>query len=138
MLRPPSTLTRALRALVALVTVWCLGCSAFEPLLDHLAGAPAGSEMICASDTGIGERVEGSLPSAVPDAGLQARLTSSDVPAESHAYECGCQSCHAVQLAFVAVAPATPALPARLQTLEPTTPPSVSREPLVPPPQRDL
>ena len=148
MLRPPSTLTRALRALVALVTVWCLGCSAFEPLLDHLAGVSAGVGMVCASDGGASERLDVSPSSAESSGGAAAAALSSpsvtsiaaptDAPAGQHAYECGCLSCHAVQLALAGVAPARPAHLERLQALEPGTPSSVSREPLVPPPQRAL
>lgn len=145
--RPPSTLTRALRALVALVTVWCLGCSAFEPLLDHLVGVSGGVGMVCASDAGAGERL--AVPPAPSEsngaqaAGLSAPSRTSvaapsDAPAGQQAYECGCQSCHAVQLAIAGVAPSPPAAPERLQVLEPVTPSSVSREPLVPPPQRAL
>jgi len=48
-MRRPSHLTRAIRSLTAFLTVWCLGCSAFDQLVACLMPT-AGPTMVCASD----------------------------------------------------------------------------------------
>ena len=45
MRRRPSPLVRSLRAFVGLATIWCLGCSSYEPFLDSLLGTRAGTMM---------------------------------------------------------------------------------------------
>jgi hypothetical protein len=127
-MRRSSLVIRFLLGLTALATVWCLGCSAFDPLLAALFPG-AGATMVCASE-GSGSST---LTRPVTDGG------SGVIAAASHegaaATSCGCESCHApvpTQLAAV-----VPALPLPHQPLgEPGVPPSIDRTPLVPPPQR--
>jgi hypothetical protein len=122
-----------LRGLIALATMWCLGCSAFDPLLDHLAGVSAASGMVCESD-GYGgpvtERVGGAAHAELPAVHV---VPTTDAGSDG-GYVCGCQSCHAASLAAYALSieplPA-PSVPAT----EPIALLSVVREPLVPPPQ---
>src|SRR5438046_3153073 len=52
--RSPATLPRAARALVGLVTIWCLGCSGYDPLLRSLVGANAGAMMACDPEMPMG------------------------------------------------------------------------------------
>ena len=133
MRRQPSLVTRLFRALTALVTVWCLGCSGFEPLVSGLLGANVGG-MTCGG--------ESSAPRSLPSAGGAGVATQASIggPADAHGdrgYDCGCQSCHAAeaqlaampQRAGVAVPPAPAAVERHL---------SIEREPLVPPPQLAL
>jgi len=49
----PSRLTRTLRSLTALVTVWCLGCGAFDPLIASLFPGADGPMMVCASEAPV-------------------------------------------------------------------------------------
>ena len=128
-----SPLTRALRAFTALVTVWCLGCSAFEPLLAGLTGESGGFGMSCASEPGR----EGL--STVVTAGGGGAMTV-DAPSTENSPDdclCQCQGCHA---------PSPNAIEVILERLAPPSLPSagpdaflsVARQPLVPPPQRSL
>ena len=123
---PPSPLTRASRALTALLTVWCLGCSAFDPIIAHLAGIDAG--MICGADD-IGT---GSVVSTGADG-----ETATVVPVDGHGESqvvCDCQSCAAPAPALVADA-ADPSPAPGTDAADRVTPPGLDREPLVPPPQ---
>jgi hypothetical protein len=129
----PSLLTRVLRAFTALVTVWCLGCSAFEPLLVALAGDSGSFGMSCGSE-GI---VEGGA--VVADAGGDGAMIVRDASTESSSRDClcQCQGCHAPSpIEIVATVERTPAQ--RLPVARPGVPLSVLREPLVPPPQLSL
>jgi hypothetical protein len=148
MRRPPTFALRVLRALTALVTVWCLGCSAFEPVVSRLAGETVDTGMVCAGEASesagatiaaSADRASSSAPMpAMPTAGAAhaEQPSALAVPTEHGArgYVCGCQSCHAPEPMLAAVpAPATPspaAAPAAPRLLV-----SVVREPLVPPPQ---
>src|SRR5258708_29980662 len=84
----PTVLILAGRALTALITVWCLGCSAYEPLLDSLVGSGASAQMSCGPKMGVMktalESQGGGSGSALPDSSAQA------------GYVCGCGSCHSV------------------------------------------
>ena len=128
-----SPLTRALRTFTALVTVWCLGCSAFEPLLAGLTGESGGFGMACASERGP----EG-LSTVVNAGGGGAMIV--DAPSTGNSPDdclCQCQGCHA---------PSPNAIEVILERLAPPSLPSagpdaflsVARQPLVPPPQRSL
>ena len=135
-MRPgPSFVTRALRALTALITVWCLGCSSFEPLLAGLLGS-AGPGMVCASEGGS-ESAKSPGTDVAGDRGSAASIGTSEEGASLRGFACDCQGCYAPSpvLPTVALDP----LPAPSQPLtEPATPSSVEREPLVPPPQPAL
>lgn len=121
--RPPSLPTRLARALVALITVWCLGCSGYEPLLDSLLGNADGG-MSCAE--------------MVQSADHGASATSSAVgaaTAQHDSFDCGCgQSCHASSPLSGTPRSVLDVVPA-VASLEVSTPPSVTRAPLLPPPE---
>jgi hypothetical protein len=130
-MRRPSYLTRVLRTLTALSTVWCLGCNAFDPLIAGLFSEPGARMMVCAS--------EESVPTAVGQMAPLNQAPSVSVPAAdpqgSEGATCGCSSCHAPVPTSFAVAAPLPPLPRQSPT-DIIAPPSVERAPLVPPPQR--
>lgn len=142
MRRNRAPVTRLFGALTALVTVWCLGCSAFEPLVEHLLGG--GSGMMCASESGVGMsdemRATPAGSEALPSAGPQDHVPSTVSAAQDHGgrgFSCGCQSCTSASpttVAFVAPELAAP----RAHAWRPATQLDVPREPLVPPPQSAL
>ncbi len=123
-MRPPSSLIRTLRALTALVTVWCLGCAALDPLISELAAQPGSALMDCASEgavAAINVDEEPSVSAYAPDEKQSGAI-------------CDCQSCLAPAPTVVAAAPAAPPAPddpARSFA----APTSIERAPLVPPPQ---
>jgi hypothetical protein len=132
-----SPMSRALRALTALVTVWCLGCSSFEPLLASLLGEEGVGGMACASESAI----RGPRPGRSAGAANDGRLAVNAVAAldtEAHRdFNCGCQSCIAMSLPALLV-DAGPSVVPSVPASEPLTLVSIEREPLVPPPQRTL
>src|SRR5689334_6016172 len=103
-------------ALTALLTVWCLGCSGFEPLVAAMSDHPAAPSVASAPLDG----------------------TSMMAQAECADSDCACgHTC-------IAEWPASPATPAS-RALAPTAasidlaqPPSIARRPLIPPPERTL
>ena len=128
-MRHRSRLIRLLLGLTALATVWCLGCGAFDPVLTALFPG-AGATMVCASEASA----SGAIAKSAGNTGSAVVALTASHDAGS-ATSCGCDSCHAPapsQLAVVAPTPILPHPPAS----EPTTPPSIGRAPLVPPPQR--
>jgi hypothetical protein len=124
-MRRPSLVTRVLRSLTALVTVWCLGCSAFDPLIASLFPGD-GPMMVCASEgprsVQPGATNESSVSAPAPDRGA------------SDGTSCGCASCTAPAPTGFAVAAPAQALPQQPAT-DAISPSSVARTPLVPPPQ---
>src|SRR5688572_23318520 len=116
--RPHSSLAvRLLRASTAAITVWCLGCSAFDPLLSQLAGRSAGA-MICADDEPAGGAAT-ALAEQDPG-GARVRATADDDGQSGDAL-CDCQSCTAPSPApLLAVIPGSP-LP-RLAAVPSATP----------------
>jgi hypothetical protein len=142
MRRPRRSATRLVAALTALVTVWCLGCSAFDPLVEHLLGV--GSGMVCSSEGGA------VIGSEMPAAGMEAE-TPTSTASQSHGVStvsatqdsgasgisCGCQSCTAPSPAMQVVAsPAVVSPEAHVWSA--TTLLDIEHEPLVPPPQLAL
>jgi hypothetical protein len=127
-MRPPTrTSLCALRALVGLVTVWCLGCSAFEPLLSQLFGRPDAVGMEC-----------GPGASQAPADGVgQPAVGAPERPEGAAAFSCGCQSCQVPSPTLAMLAPHEVPTPF-VEPVQLTAPQSVEREPLVPPPQRAL
>src|SRR5437868_1051407 len=102
MRRRPSILLRSSRALIGLVTLWCLGCSSYEPLLDSLLGSAGG--MVCppgmAMAHSTGDEVAASNERAV------ANASTVSAPADARSFDCGCGgSCHAPSVAFATAAP---------------------------------
>ena len=138
MRRHPSLRLRVLRGLVVLVTVWCTGCSGYEPLLDAALGR-TGVGMDCASEDG-----EPPGPAQAPRAGVTAERSHavaaiSTLPMSSgdNGFSCGCTSCHAVTLASWSFTPLpTPAISVANATELPLV--SVARTPLLPPPERTV
>jgi len=128
-MRPISRATRLLRGFTALITVWCVGCSGFEPLLDAAFGARA-SVMTCGSDAAsMGATM---APSSTDDSRGHAIISAA---ADAHrGFDCGCGSCHSVAptvWAFPSVPSIAPAMAlGHIGALV-----SVARAPLLPPPQ---
>jgi len=122
-MRRHSLPTRIISTLVALVTVWCLGCSAFEPLMAQLAGMNPGSTMECSPNGGMVSQ---------PEAGGSA--VEAVVAGAHHAYECGCQSCYAASPTMAAANTVAPKVPDVVQ-FKAQPAPGTDRAPLVPPPQ---
>lgn len=129
-MRYPSRVTRTLRSITGLLMVWCLGCSAYDPLIAALVPALDGRVMVCAAD----ESAEMASVVMAADGAERAIGATADRQGESDA-TCGCDSCHAPAVALHAVAMPPAALPHQPSS-EPGIPPSVDRTPLVPPPQR--
>jgi hypothetical protein len=129
MRRRPSPLLRATRALTALITVWCLGCTGYEPLLSTLLGESAGGMMACGSVMGT------AAADAVSPAGHGTNQAAvSDAAQSNHSFDCGCGSCHAAA-PTQPIGRAPSSLPLALAQHEPSEPASLSRAPLLPPPQ---
>jgi hypothetical protein len=126
MRRRASPLVRIVRGLIGLVTVWCLGCSAYEPLLGSLLGSKAVAMMACDSEPAFA--AEGARASQ------ESRITAP-TSRDSNDYDCGCGgSCHAPS--------ASVARPTELRSpvavviaFQPIEPASISRSPLIPPPE---
>ena len=57
MRRPPTASSALVRLFTGLITVWCLGCSGFDPLLDSLVGSS--SDMICGSAMTMSQSADG-------------------------------------------------------------------------------
>ena len=125
-----STLVRALRALTAVITVWCTGCSGFEPLMNSMLGSEIAA-MSCAS----------AQRDTMPGMGMTAADTQDDgrsvaaAGEDARSVDCECGSCHAVAVTHEVVAEvATP----RPQGAHTELPSLVSAEPsaMRPPPNR--
>jgi hypothetical protein len=113
-----------------MMTVWCLGCSAYQPVLAAVLGLP--TSVVCSDDMPVASQAlageTASEASAVSDLKTPESDSEPDVT-------CGCQSCSApvagqdapviAAAPFVAPADATPQQPA-----------SIVSEPRDPPPQR--
>ena len=133
MFHRPSPTLRAARALTAVVTVWCLGCSGFEPLLDALLGEEAGSTMACAPSS---DPTDGTTSGAVSDLSTAEDAVVAAPAAAHRGFECGCgQSCQSTTLPGTYVAPPLAGVP-HIAAADVTPPPSVVRTPLLPPPER--
>ncbi len=121
----PSLITALTRAIAGLVTVFCLGCSSYEPLIQSLLGQTSG--MTCGSEMGM------TTASADQPSSTGAALSA---PGASHRnLDCGCSSCTgASPLSFVLALPAARQPEAYSPMVE--EPSSVTRAPIAPPPQR--
>lgn len=131
MYRRTSPLLRAARALIGLVTIWCLGCSGYEPLLGALLGPGAGSMMACDTGMTMGTPDTASSMSSAVNGG---ELGVSALGAVGHGFDCDCGSCHAPSPTHATAAAPESSVPAIAQR-EPSEPASVSRSPLLPPPE---
>lgn len=138
MRRQPSTALRALRCFVVLVTVWCTGCSGYEPLLDAALGR-SGVGMDCASENGApSAKSQGRAPAVAAEQSHAAGAISVlPMSSTEKGFSCGCSSCHAVTLASWSYTPLPAPAIALANALElPLV--SVERVPLLPPPERTV
>jgi hypothetical protein len=143
-----SRASRALFAFIGVMTVWNLGCVGFQPLLGSMMGSSASAGVVCdaegmlvtpttaSSQASVSE--ESSVKPAVPtNVNSTVAAAPTDRDAAGQSMNCGCQSCCAPPSAPRILAVANVAVP-----LAPignhVTPPSISRTPLVPPPQAIL
>jgi hypothetical protein len=119
----PTVLILAGRALTALITVWCLGCSAYEPLLDSLLASGASTGMSCGSEMGT--------KNDLASTGQNTVLSS---PAAQAGYACGCGSCQSETPQSWSVATSATRIPSTIEAVvvEPT---SITRAPVAPPPE---
>jgi hypothetical protein len=140
--RPSSRAARTLRLLTAFVTVWCLGCAAFDPVLGQLAGSADSSGMVCGDEmvggTG-GDAPSGNVPTATSLRGSPSGPSVSAAASDHHTagYDCGCQNCHAPEMTRAAADASARPVPTAAQH-EPQALVSVVREPLLPPPELAL
>ena len=135
--RPPSIPLRVLRGFVVLVTVWCTGCSGFEPLLDAaLGGSQVG--MVCASEeSGTDGRAQRPASAAAANAPSAAAVSAAPASTSERGFNCSCSSCHSVTIASWSFTPlAAPLLPPAFAAELPLV--SVGRSPLLPPPERTV
>ena len=128
-MRRPSTLLRAVRAMTAVITLWCLGCSGFEPLLDAALGSGS-TVMTCGSDGGA----VGASLSASPD-GSTGHATVSASADGHRGFDCGCGSCHSASPSTWALQ-SSPHVAPTMSFAHVGELLSVVRAPLLPPPQR--
>jgi hypothetical protein len=129
-----SRFARVLMVLTSLVTVWCLNCSAFEPLLDALLGVRAGvmscATMAAASDSNASRAADAS---GVNRAAIRH---VSDIGHQRAGFDCGCGgSCHAPD-ASASRAGAVRVAPPMIAVIDAVQPISAVRVPLLPPPER--
>jgi hypothetical protein len=139
-----SRTARAAFAFIAVMAVWNLGCIGFQPLLVRMIGSAASMGMECDAEGMLVVPTTASQPDAsasatggVDRAGSVIAAAPSDHGAAGHPVSCGCQSCHAPPSALQAIAVDGASVPLA-RALTPATPPSISRAPLVPPPQAVL
>ena len=135
-MRRASAFTRVSRALVGLVTVWCLGCAGFEPLLDTWleTGAVAGMSCGSATETASTMDMTSRADATTANAGDPTQMSVS-VPAQHHGNECGCgQHCTAPTPSLPTAASAAQ-LVSHAAPLPVIIPASHSQAPLLPPPE---
>lgn len=129
--RRPSLSLRLSRALVGLVTVWCLGCSSYEPILTSLLGGRAVGMMTCDGETGAASNLGVAAATSAP----LENSPAVSAPAENRGFDCGCgRSCHASAPNLPAAAQRPAPVPGADQ-FAPTAPAAITRTPLLPPPE---
>jgi hypothetical protein len=134
--RHPSISLRVLSGFVVLLTVWCTGCSGFEPVLEAaLGGSEVGME--CASEQSGAGRSKESPSAAAANAQSAGAVSATPASSNERGFTCSCSSCHSVTIASWSFTPlaAPPLLPAFATELPLV---SVSRMPLLPPPERTV
>ncbi len=131
MRRRTSPLLRATRALVGLVTIWCLGCTGYESLLDAWLGDSSVALMSC--DSAMGVDIATSAGAVEAPATKSGDAAVSEL-ANHRGFACDCGSCHAPPMNPRAVL--VPRLaPVAVVHFQPPEPASISRTPLLPPPE---
>ena len=129
-MRRPSRFVRTGRVLVGLITLWCLGCSSYEPLLSALLGGKATTMMVCDADMTPPTASDASTTADRDHAGGTVSAAATD-----RGFDCGCGgSCHAPSPAFAAIA-APLSRVASVDQQQPSEPLSIARTPLLPPPE---
>src|SRR4051794_11193270 len=101
-MRHPSRSIRLLRGFTALVTVWCLGCSAFDPLIASLFHG-GGPRMMRAGEG-----------SATVQSATQDYASVGNLATERHVSDgtdCGCGSCNAPAPTGVVIAALAQSVP---------------------------
>jgi hypothetical protein len=124
-------------ALTALVTVWCLGCSALDPLIEQMLGHA--SIMTCASDMDA-MRTSGAAPAASSVTVGQEHAAPAVSAAQLHGesgLSCGCGTCTAPSVSSVLATASLADAPNAHQWRAPELQ-APERVPLVPPPQPAL
>ncbi|MBC8087368.1 MAG: hypothetical protein H7Z40_08870 [Phycisphaerae bacterium] len=132
MSRRPSPLLRATRALIGLVTIWCLGCSGYEPIVESLAFGTAMRAMtdVAHEGTGGADAAAGNSESVIgPNVTIGAVDEGFDC--------CGSGCCHLVFIDYVRAGHIQVYTLRQVHEL-PDELTSVSRAPLIPPPQRTV
>lgn len=121
----PAFHIRSARAVTALLTVWCLGCTAFDPLIDSLFGRNVSAES-CISD----------MPGDRSPGGSGVMTVTACQGNEDEGLCCGsCGSCHSTSPQLVAIEEVqTDPHHAMSLTARPLA--SVTRAPVAPPPER--
>lgn len=126
-----SLIVRLTRVCVGLVTIWCLGCSGYESILTSLLGGKAGAAMACGGESRGGSQMRASSG----DQTGQASGPAVSAQSESRSFDCGCGgTCHAPSMQAASVSRPTAPIPVTLQ-FAPTAPESLTRAPLLPPPE---
>jgi hypothetical protein len=120
----PTFLALAARLFTGLVTIWCLGCSGYEPVLGSLIG---GGGMSCASEMAVSASETGAGTSA-------AQATVGDASQSDHGFDCGCGSCHAASPMHWCANVERSDNP-RVASVAAVEPLSVIRAPVAPPPE---
>jgi hypothetical protein len=124
---------RFVRVGTALVTVWCLGCGAFEPLVSSLSGT-GNNGMSCSSDQTVGSARYERADEANESTPQQVQTVGALDRHESGSYSCGCESCYSSSPVTISLELHVLSAPEAIPTT-PAFPESVNRTPLLPPPQ---
>lgn len=124
---------RLISALTALVTVWCMSCATFEPLMAGLVGASR--SMACGSDvTPLTSSAELTIADANALDIQRSQSIISEGQQETDGFACACQSCTVTAPAQASVAlSASPISPTPVFLMLSLA--EITRAPLVPPPQ---
>lgn len=129
--RVPALALRLTRAVVGLVTIWCLGCVAYEPIVDSFSV----TGMVSATDCDSRRVLEYGQLAIVSVGAVVIASSVSAAPSES-GFDCCCGAlCHAVCIAHETSSVPQLTVPLAVHD-QPTEPASVTRSPLLPPPQR--
>ena len=113
------------RALTAFLTVWCLGCAAFDPVIDSLLGQKT-TTASCLS-----EMVESGQTAGSDGLTISPSVNGAD---SELCCGCGCGSCHSVSPQATDVAAVVAATPRAISLVERRLA-SVTRAPVAPPPE---
>lgn len=125
---------RLARALLAFSTVWCLGCSSYEVILASILGARVATTMMTCG----GEDSAASTMTEIGAHDTATAMTSVAASGGAHGFDCGCgNSCHAPSVQAAVSNASRGPLPSD-GPAAPTAPASITRAPLLPPPERPI